>query len=196
MKIDPADIQVMVFEGRKVNPALKQWLKRFPHRKVLAPPTGLRDFLCLWRNHEIAAFLADTVGPPWLLLLDDDMVPVEDTDLLLDCPADLAGAAYWSRPGPDGSPGGIAHGADGYVGAAALKVSRRALSAVEPPWFWAEPDPAGTKLARCECTYFCDKMRAAGFHPVKAGRIGHILPMVVLPDPAGEGFMVRFPSGQ
>ena len=60
-------------------------------------------------------------------------IMLADTDLLVNCPADMAGAAYWARPGTDGSPGGVAHGLEGYVGAAALNPPLRFLEGLQGP---------------------------------------------------------------
>ena len=62
-----------------------------------------------------------------------------------------------------------------------MKVSRRALERIDPPWFAFECSGNGCEVAACECRYFCRKARAAGFHPVKAGAIGHVVPVVVIP---------------
>jgi hypothetical protein len=185
--IDRANIMVVVFEGRGTNAKLKRWVSGFANRRLATPPTGLKDFIGLWRNQEVKNFLENT-KLEWLLILDDDMVPVPDTDLLLDCTADIAGASYWSKEG------GVAHGKDGCVGCGALKVSRKALLAVQPPWFMIEMDGTGTKLASCECVYFCRKMKAAGFQPVHAGRMGHMMMLEVLPSPDGKMPQVRFPK--
>lgn len=183
--IDPRDILVIVFEGRRANSELRRWVERFPNYRISQAPRELADFIGPWRNHEVLDFLAG--GFPWLLMVDDDMVPVPDTEALVHSRADVAGAAAWRQDGT-----GVAHGDADTISAAALKISRRALLAVTPPWFAVEFDPTGSKIVRCECKFFCDKMRAAGFLPVTVGRIGHLIRMVVIPSADNTGPVVRF----
>ena len=39
---------------------------------------------------------------------------------------------------------------------------------------------------------FCKKMKAAGFEPVHAGRMGHMMMLEVLPSPDGKMSQVRW----
>jgi len=182
------DVQLIIFEGRGANKHLLRWSKSFPHRWRARPPTRVRDYVALWRNQQVREFLArTTLG--WVWLIDDDMVPVPDTSLLLESESDVACCRCWSRTGTE------AHPAEAEVSAACLLVSRHALEAVGPPWFQVVLSADGTGLAKCECTYFAERMRAAGFTPAKLGRVGHIVPLVVLPGQGREDpFLVKFPK--
>jgi hypothetical protein len=42
----------------------------------------------------------------------------------------------------------------------------------------------------CECLWFADRAREAGFRPQRLGRVGHLLRVVVLPAD-GEGIAFR-----
>ena len=74
-----------------------------------------------------------------------------------------------------------AHDGPGYIGAGCMRISRVALEAIERPWFQFVMTNDGLDVHQCECGHFCDKAMAAGIHPVKMGKIGHIMPAVVSP---------------
>ena len=85
------------------------------------------------------------------------------------------------------------HREDGEVGCGCMKVSRTALERIAPPWFAFDYSRDGCDVTACDCGYFCRKARAAGFHPVKAGAIGHVVPVVVIPpDDKDDSCRMKF----
>ncbi|HUX00842.1 MAG TPA: hypothetical protein VMY35_07665 [Phycisphaerae bacterium] len=174
-------IQVVVFDGSREHPLLSSWLLGFPHvlrfRDVQPGKRG-SIYLQTCRNRAVKWFQQETTLP-WLLLLDDDEIPVSETEGLIVCEADVASAAYVSQKAEmlHPHPGGLCGGA--------LKVSRYALEKIEPPWFGVRFSADGCDAVECECQWFERRAKAAGFHPVKAGSIGHIVSYLTLPTEDG-----------
>jgi hypothetical protein len=176
-----SDIQLVVMEGRRVNGLLAAWIRErgFPNVIISHAPDGLLDHLTPWRNQVVKDFLA---GPcKWLLMFDDDMVPVADTWPMVESEAGLVGCDYIGR----NQHGDLAH-TESNVGLGAVKISRRLLEAVPPPWFAFGYSPDGARVQFCECQHFCAKASAAGFPAIRAGRCAHIMPVAVLPGPKGQ----------
>lgn len=178
------EIQLVVLAGREtVNPHLARWARRFDHARTFLG-SELPDLLACRRNHLLRWFRDEC--PPsaaWLLMMDDDCVPVAGTDELLRSPADVASARVWARTGREAH----AH----TLSVACLKLSRRAVEAIRPPWFRFTLAPDGTAERMCECQYFWLKAQRAGLCPVRAGVVGHRFPVTVLP-PADDGGRPRF----
>jgi hypothetical protein len=181
------EIQLVVLAGREtVNPHLRRWAERFDHARTLLG-SELPDLLACRRNLVLRWFRDES--PPqaaWLLMMDDDCVPVAETDELLRCRADVASARVWARTGAEAHPHALS--------AACLKLSRAAVAAIRPPWFRFTLAPDGTAEQMCECRYFWLKAQRAGFRSVRAGVVGHRFPVTVLPpaDAAAEGGRPRF----
>ena len=161
-----SDIQVVMFDTRPVNPWLARWLKRFKHVRLSSTTSpdafnGL-DFLTVKRNREIRWFLRQT-KLPWLLMIDDDIVPLDDladcpdTWPLIECAADVSSAHHISKRGIE------THAKQGDLSMAVMKISRRALERIPPPWAHCDFNEDETAVARCECDYLAAKARAAGF---------------------------------
>jgi hypothetical protein len=169
-------IQLAILAGRgTVNPHLRRWAERFDHCRVFHG-WDLPDHLACRRNRIFQWFRDECPQDvPWLLMMDDDSVPVAQTDDLLRCPAEIASARVWARTG------GEAHAHTASV--ACLKISRRAIAAIPPPWFRFTFSADGTRVEMCECLYFWRKSHRAGLTPVQAGAVGHRFPVVVLPGP-------------
>lgn len=182
------NIQVVVFDGRGVNLMLADWLGNFPHVDRAGSIAGsvVPDTVASWRNRAIRWFLEHTELPD-VLMLDDDMVPVHGTDALLRSDADVAAARYIRKDGHE------VHADDGEGGCGCMKISRNALEKIDPPWFAFEFSDDGSRVTSCECGYFSRKARRAGFHPVKAGVIGHVVPVVVVPaESEGSSCRMKF----
>ena len=179
------DILVVPIDFRGVNRHLRVWLETMPCVKyasdICVHTFGGLDLLALWRNR-IAEWFLEKTDKPWLLMLDDDIIPMESMRKLLDCEADVAACHFFSRGGGEG------HDADGIVSMASLKVSRRALQRIKQPWFKFTFNDNHTKLAGCECAWFCKQAKAAGFHPLKVGLIAHAMKVALIPPekPNGE----------
>jgi len=170
------DIQLAILAGRGVNPHLRRWACRFDHCRVFAG-SDLPDLLACRRNAIFKWFRDECPEElAWLLMMDDDIVPVAETENLLLCDADVVAARAWARTGRE------AHSHT--VSVSSLKVHRRAVRSVEPPWFRFTLSRDGTRREMCECQYFWRKFHRAGFTPVQAGAVGHRFPVTVLPGPA------------
>ena len=180
------NIQVIIINNRAVNPFLLRWLDRFKHVRLTSASTpGTFDSLDLInckRNRELKRY-RDHTKLPWVLLLDDDIIPLDglmdcpDTWPLIECKADVASARFVSKAGSE------AHGENGEFAFAAAKISRRALERTGPPWSQFDFDEEGITRTRCECNHFAAKARDAGFYPAKAGAVGHIVAAAVIPAP-------------
>lgn len=189
------DIQVVVLDNRAVNPYLLHWLERFKHvrltSKVCPGEFNSLDMVACKRNRAIKWFLNET-KLPWLLMLDDDIIPLDgladspDTWPLIESDKDVTSARFVAKRGNE------AHGRPGDVAMAAAKMSRAALKRIKPPWTQFAFNEDGTDRVSCECDYFAAKAKEAGFFPVKAGAVGHIVQACVVPVPKpGKDAMCR-----
>jgi len=188
MKYD--DIMVVPVDFHGVGRHLRAWLSTMPNVKYasdIRPTTfGGLDLLAVWRNC-IAEWFLRKCDKPWLLMMDDDNIPLDSMSELLDCEADVSACHFFSRAGGEG------HDSDGVLSMASLKVSRRALERIERPWFKFEFNANHTKLTRCECSWFCKQARAAGFHPVKVGVLAHVMKVALIPpEEPGKACQMKF----
>ena len=181
MKPEPKGIQVIILTDKAENPILASWLSRFPNvrrfRDIRVGKPG-PFYVQVAQNQSVRWFL-DKTNLPWMLLVDDDMVPVSGTAALMECEADIASATYPAQAG------GIVHATPGSLGTGILKVSRHALEKMGPPWFGVKLSEDGCSIAECVCDWFARRAKEAGFFPVKAGICGHIVPYVTLPTEDG-----------
>lgn len=185
------EIMVVPVDFRGVNRHLRRWLDSMPCVKYASDicdhTFGGLDLLAVWRNCIAQWFLEET-DKPWLLMLDDDIIPQESMTELLDSQADVAACHFFARGGGEG------HEDDGIVSMASLKVSRRALERIKRPWFRFEFNVNQTRLIGCECNWFCKQAQAAGFHPVKVGLVAHIIPVALIPpEKPGGSCRMKFP---
>ena len=193
-----SEIAVVILAGRPPTPALTQWVARFPPGNIKIPqPFGAEGFgvmVALWRNSICRDFLAHC-KLPYLMMIDADAWPVAGSDAIIDARGDVVGVHAISRHG------GRAHAAEGEVGGHCLRVSRHALQAMadcdafdaDRGWFAFPTQDRGTQIAACEDGYFCWLARQAGFRPTKVAPMGHLIPMVAIPDgPTEQRF--EFPA--
>jgi len=136
------------------------------------------DTLTAWRNRIAEWFIRDC-DQEYLCCFDDDSIPVPSTVDMLRHPADVVGCRFFGKPGT------LAHDGDGEFSMCAYKVSKRALVAMGHPRYRFVYNVEHTRAELCECLWFCQQARAAGFHPVKAGIIGHAMTVAVIP-PTGQ----------
>ena len=177
--MDTAQIQIAVFDHKPPNPWLKTYIARFAHAVRVSDilddeDDRFADFIAIRRNRVAAWFLAET-DLAHLLMIDHDHIPGPELDPLIASEADVVGAEYIRGSGNSAHPG------DGEAGAGCLRISRVALERIPPPWFAFITNDRGTAIRLCECGYFCNRARAAGYHPVKAGAVDHIIPMAARP---------------
>jgi len=167
-----AHVQLAILAGRGVNPHLARWAARFEHCKRFAgsaDPGGVPA-----ARNRIFQWFRDECRLPWLLMMDDDCVPVAGTERLLSCAEPIAAARVWARTGRQAHPHTIS--------VACLKVHRQAVERIRPPWFRFGRGPGA-----CECVWFFGRACRAGFRPVQAGLVGHRFPVTVLPPEHGDG---------
>jgi hypothetical protein len=181
--IYPHDVQLVIFDGRgPINEPLARWASQFP-RVLLASTLGMDAGLPIadQRNRAWRHFRTADPRATWLLMVDDDQVPVPQTNELftLPYPYPVMGARYFGKHGQE------VHQPDGYVGCGCLLANRVAADMIGDDPFTRQPDEP------CECLAFCRRAQQAGFWPHKRGRIGHRCLVDVLPDDA-EGYKIRF----
>lgn len=179
------DIMVVPVDFRGVGRHMRAWLRTMPNVRYASDichnSFGGLDLLAVWRNC-IAEWFLKMTDKTWLLMLDDDNIPMDSMPDLLNCEADVAACHFFSRAGGEG------HDTDGILSMASLKVSRVALKRIARPWFKFEFNDNHTKLTGCECNWFCKQARAVGFYPVKVGVIAHVMKVALVPpkDPGGS----------
>jgi len=178
------NIQVVVFDFRGVRRHLRSWLDTMPHVKMasdICPDDKEAMYLLAMRRNIVAKWFLEKSNLPWLLMVNDNVIPLESIDELIACEADVAGAHFFSRHGGEG------HDVDGSVATACIKISRRALERIATPWFKHEYNADHTKRLQCDCAWFCNQAKAAGFNPVKVGLIAHLIEVALIPPKESGG---------
>jgi len=143
----------------------------------------------LARNQTINRFMREAVpkGATHLLMIDNDMVPIIDTNKIISYTGDLG---YCEYAGHGGSRGHRAR-----FGAACFKVSAELLGRMSPPYFSVGVNDNCDMLNACECTWFEQNAIQAGATPDQAGIIGHEMNAVFFPDDTKRtGFSFMFPE--
>ena len=184
------NIQVVVFDHKGVSPITRQWLRQFKHVEYSTVICGqgceAKDYILVNRNLAAQWFLEKT-DCEHLVMWDEDIRPDIDTTLMLESPADIVSAHVF------GTPGWLVHDHPGRVAISACKISRKALQAIERPWFKLIYNGQHTRLVKCECDWFAERARLAGFYPVKAGRVVHeVMVLAVPPDDDSTAFKFLF----
>lgn len=139
------------------------------------------------RNQNVRRFLREDVpaGKLHLLMIDDDMVPVEATRPILDEPGDLLYCGYAGRSGSRGH-----YGQDDF-GEGCFRASAGLLGKMADPWF-ATTYYQGRRVA-CEGLHFQRHARAAGVHPRMVGIVGHAQRCILLPAESKLGWQLAWP---
>ena len=194
--IQPADIQAIVFDGAGplIQP-LAEWIVRFPGCWLASqalpsfadcPRGSVASPGFIGRMRNLAWHLFTSISDrPWFLMVDDDQIPVPETDALFKSPVPypVMGARYFAKNGTE------AHPEDGFVALGCLLVHRQAVEMIGADPFTANADEG------CECMAFARRVREAGLWPKHVGAIGHRVVVDVLPAD-GENYQVRFPTGR
>ncbi len=167
-------VDVMTPDGSVPGP-LVAWLRKhgITHNIVhyrYGPITG--------RNQSVKAFLES--DGDYLLQIDHDTVPDDDTEAILTAPGDLVYCGQAITPGLK------AHLGDGNLCMGACRMSRGLLEKIQPPWFLHTLNADGTKLTKCDCRYFRDKARDVGIESRMVGLCGHLIFMVAKTDEHGH----------
>ena len=178
------DIQVVVFDFRGIRRHLRLWLDSMAHVKyasdICPDDKGAMYLLAMRRNIAAEWFLKET-DLPWLLMVNDNIIPLPAASELLDSKADVAGAHFFSRAGREG------HTGKGVAATACMKISRRALERIPRPWFQHEYNADHTKRIQCECNWFCHQAIKAGFYPLKVGMVAHLIEVALIPPKTKDG---------
>jgi len=122
------------------------------------------------RNNSVQLFLDG--DKRFLLQLDDDLAPDDDTSPIMDINSDAA-IAYCSYPprkqvrfNPEMPMPGC------------LRMRRDILEAMEPPWFQPEYDSTGGAQIDSEERLVIAKAKAMGHEPVMVGHAGHLVEVI------------------
>ena len=171
-----ADIQLVILEGRGCNRFLRSWAARFPNRRILNV-SDFPDHVAAHRNR-VFKWFRDECTAKWLIMMDDDVVPIAATDAFVQAEGDIIGAKAIAKTGSEMHPHAFSM--------TAVKVHRRVIEAVTPPWFAFMFTPDGVMQELCECLYFHKKATEAGFRTTQAGAVGHRFMVTVVPPGEGE----------
>ena len=140
------------------------------------------------RNQQVRRFLREDVpaGKVYLLLIDDDMVPVESSNAILTAAGDLM---YCGTVGPFGTKG---HYGDGDFGENFCRLSARLLKRMAYPYFQTAYQD-GVRVA-CDGRHF--RQQAQPFvTPKMVGVAGHQQTCIVFPDPDSKlGWQLAWPT--
>jgi len=160
------DIQFAVLRGR---PTVNRHLRRFGqavahYREFPGAPTWQGIFAV--RNGIFRWFLREC-DLPWLVMLDDDIVLTAESEPFLASTADVTGPrVVGASDGQEVHPHTLS--------AAAVKLSRPAIEALGECW-QAPIDES------CGCQALFNACLRVGIKPVKAGIVGHRVPVTVFP---------------
>jgi hypothetical protein len=138
------------------------------------------DHLAILRNQAFKWF-RDECNEPWLLVCDDDVVPVDGVEKLLGAEGDIVCAHVPDR-----------HHHDRHLDTfslAAAKVHRRVVESLDPPWFRFSLTEDGVGLKESEGAYFARKCSSTGFTVASAGQMGRRLPVTVVPGDTRATFL-------
>ena len=182
MGTEHPDIQVVLFDGRPTVPtALGDWLNAQAHVARASQIIGdRRDGRIDEYRNLVARWFLDHTSLPRLAMVDDDSVPVGETEELFHAEGWVLGANFIDRKGVQNHP------ADGEIGFCMALIDRRVFARLPDDPFSLAPGDG------CECGAFCRRCREAGMWVRKAGVVGHALTLHVVPD--GPGVKVRFPD--
>ena len=176
------DIQVVVFDFKGIREHLRSWLDTMPNvayaSEIASSGLGAKYLIAMRRNI-VGRWFLDKSSLPWLLMINDTVIPLPSIKGLLDCKADVAACHVFSRAGGEG------HGGQGDASTACIKVSRTALERIPRPWFKWDFNADHTKVVKCDCAWFCQQAKQAGFHPIKIGTVAHVMEVALIP-PATE----------
>ena len=184
MRSEYADIQVVVFDFKGVGRHLRSWLDTMANvayaSEIASSGLGAKYLIGMRRNIVAQWFLEESTLP-WLLMVNDTIIPLPSIKELLDCKADVAACHVFSQAGREG------HGADGDASTACMKISRTALERIPRPWFKWEFNTSHTKVLQCDCGWFCKQAKKAGFLAVKAGMVAHLIKVALIPPQTKDG---------
>jgi len=180
------DIRTVIIGGAP-NMLLAGWLKR----NGLHYGVGYSDESGeIARNREVVDFLAGSEDDESMLfLLDADIAPGpgHGLDDMLTEPGELIYCGHPARSLQCG------HFGDGNLATGCVRVTRRLLREVGPPWFINELNAHGTSVAQCSCNRFARLAREwAGVNSRMVGNVYHITKVLATIDTDGKIQIVPF----
>ena len=173
------DACLVILAGRGCNEFLEEWSQRFAVKWIMK--IKFTDHVAAMRNTALKWFLHERTEP-WLVMMDDDIVPLPETEEFIAATGDVVGARNCSRGGNESHRQSL--------DMAALKIHRRVVEKIAPPWCQFTYTDDGVDVRRCECLFFFRKVIDAGFRVDKAGKVGHRFPVTVVPGDSGPTFML------
>jgi len=167
LAIDPRRTRVIVltWPDHAVTWEAAAWLHNiFPPENVLAL---CATDLTAARNLSVRELVLK--APPEFtdfILMDRDMRPGAAAMPFLAAQGDVVGCEYpvphmetWADPAA--------------IHMGLVRAKRHVFERIAPPWFAFGHAPDGAAVTHCECAYFANKVKQAGFSIVRAGWCGH-----------------------
>lgn len=156
---------------------LSRWLTAHDLQWARGSQVGGR--LDLVRNQTLNRFMQEDVleGATHLILFDGDMVPIIESNQLLNDDSDFS---YLEYPGQNGCEGHRR----GRPGGGAMKISKDLIEAMSKPYFHIRLNESKDNMIGCSCDYFANKARELGIEPKCVGNIGH--------QQGGDGGIIMF----
>ena len=181
-----ATIQVIVVaHERPPNPLLTRWLARVGIADWR--PSSKDYHVEEVRNQAVTRFLREDArrGKRYLLLIDDDMVPVASTNAILSADGPLV---FCGSAGPCGTKG---HYGNGDFGENFCRLSLDLLQKMQYPYFKTIYEN-GVRT-HCDGWTFNQQAKALGIESKMVGIVGHQQTCVVFPMENELGWGLRWP---
>lgn len=176
---------VVVSHDRPINKLLGRWLAKLG---ITDWRYSSRDYdVGEVRNQAVTRFLREDVkrGKKYLLLLDDDMVPVASTHAILSA---LGPIVFCGSAGPFGTRG---HYGDGDFGENCCRLEADILRQMRYPYFKA-CYVNGMRVA-CDGQQLRSQAVRLGITPKMVGIVGHLQSCILLPEESELGWSVAWP---
>ena len=176
---------VIVSHDRAANKLLGRWLAR---NEITDWRYSSRDYdVGEVRNQAVTRFLREDVpkGKRYLLLMDDDMVPVDSTDAILSAEGPLV---FCGSAGPFGTRG---HYGDGDFGENFCRMYAGLLQRMKYPYFKTHYEN-GVRV-HCDGHAFNAQAKGLGFDSQMIGLVGHQQTCILLPTETDLGWAVAWP---
>jgi len=184
--IESGQIQVVVVShDRPPNTLLSLWL--CARGLVDWRPSSYDYDVGEVRNQAVRRFLHEDIpaGKRHLLLIDDDIVPLPESEAILSAEGELV---YCGSVGPFGTRG---HYGDGDFGENCCRMSHRLLQRMAYPYFKTEYRE-GVRVA-CDGRRFRDQAAANGIPSQMVGIVGHQQTCILVPINEPPGYRVAWP---
>jgi hypothetical protein len=177
MEIDPKKIKVVI---QKYNSSACEELHEWLEKKDLSWRYGVSlQPIAVGRNQNVKRFLDEDVpkGYEYLLMVDDDMVPLEETEPILTAEGDLLYCAYPNKFG------GIDHWGDGTLCSGFIRMSAKLLQQLKAPYFRTGHSGDLMQYTGCDCNFMKDRASELEIQSKMVGVVGHLQKLVLMCDP-------------